>query len=96
MASQSSDYDVSLATAGFGMGLPGSTCAGSDARCMEVLWSCNGWMMDVLRIGTNSGVGIVSPVAGVGWRPVGMVSLEGPPPEEGAAMAGGGCDRLIP
>ena len=45
-------------------------------------------MMDVFRIGTNSGVGIVSPVAGGGCpRPIGMVSLDGPPVEEAAAMA---------
>ena len=54
-------YEASLVMAGLGMGCPGARdwgvgagppeCAGSEARCIDWLWSWRGWMIEVLRAG---------------------------------------------
>jgi hypothetical protein len=66
-------HEASLAKAGLGKGCPGAggtgvrltlRCAGSEGTCMDLDASWMGCIIEVLRAGTVSGVGMASPVGG--------------------------------
>jgi len=92
--------------AGLGIGCPGAKdcgegatwsppeCAGSEARCIDWLWSWRGWMIDVLRAGTLSGVGMVSPVGG-GQARTGMAMERPPSPPRPGLPSGPFCLAML-